>query len=73
MLCVKSIRISFLYSRYTRDIFIYRLVNHALRLQEIDIIWKFGYFIKDLYMQLERLYTETPSEKRARITYRGQM
>jgi tetratricopeptide (TPR) repeat protein len=38
---------------YTRDCFLYRLINKALRTQNIDIIFKFRFFIQDLYNQLK--------------------
>jgi hypothetical protein len=64
---------SSLFHRYTRDTFLYRLLNHALRLQEIDVIWKFGFFIKDLHQQLVHLHAETPLKSRSTVVYRGQM
>ncbi|CAF1319874.1 unnamed protein product, partial [Didymodactylos carnosus] len=39
-------------SWYTRDSFIYRLLNKALRTRDIDVIFKFRFFIADLYWQL---------------------
>ncbi|CAF1013290.1 unnamed protein product [Rotaria sordida] len=46
---------------YTRDCFLYRLLNKALRTENIDIIFKFRFFIKELFHQLNEasnLYTE---------------
>ncbi|CAF2066207.1 unnamed protein product [Rotaria magnacalcarata] len=43
---------------YTRDSFIYRLVNKALRTLDIDIISKFRFFIVDLYQQLKQCHTD---------------
>ena len=73
MLSIENIETLSLYCRYTRDTFVYRLLNHALRVQEIDVICKFGFFVKDLYQQLEQLYTDTPQESRAKVVYRGQV
>ncbi|UJR18513.1 hypothetical protein I4U23_005420 [Adineta vaga] len=43
---------------YTRDSFVYRIINRALRTQNIDIIFKFRYFITDLYTHLLELHKE---------------
>ncbi|UJR17447.1 hypothetical protein I4U23_004342 [Adineta vaga] len=58
---------------YTRDCFIYRSLNQALRYQDFDKIYKFRYIIKDLYKQLKQLYNEQSLElKKFNIVYRGQ-
>jgi hypothetical protein len=41
---------------YSRDSFAYRLVNKALRTQNLAIIFKFRFFIRDVYMQLKKLH-----------------
>ena len=41
---------------YTKDSFIYRLLNKAFRTENIDIIFKFRFFIIDLYRQLKQLH-----------------
>ncbi|CAF0724202.1 unnamed protein product, partial [Didymodactylos carnosus] len=45
-------------SWYTRDSFVYRLLNKALRTRDIDIIFKFRFFIADLYRQLQKEYSK---------------
>ncbi|CAF0999918.1 unnamed protein product [Didymodactylos carnosus] len=40
---------------YTRDSFLYRVLNKALREQDIDILYSLRYFIKDFHLQLEEL------------------
>lgn len=40
---------------YTRDSFVYRLVNKALRTRDIYLIFKFRFFIQDVYKQLKDL------------------
>ncbi|CAF1169420.1 unnamed protein product [Adineta steineri] len=40
---------------YTRDCFIYCMLNKALRTHDIEVISKFGFFIKDLHNQLKDL------------------
>ena len=41
---------------YTKESFLYPMLNRALRLTEIDIILKIAFFIKDLDQELEQLY-----------------
>lgn len=41
---------------YTLDSFVYRLLNKALRTQDIDTIFKFRFFISALYHQLHDCY-----------------
>jgi tetratricopeptide (TPR) repeat protein len=60
---------------YTRDSFVYRLVNRALRTQDIDEILVFYPFIADLHDQLRVLHDEflnmdPPDEL---TVYRGQL
>ena len=38
---------------YTRDSFLYRLVNKALRTRDISLIFKFRFIIQDIYKQLK--------------------
>ena len=59
---------------YTRECFIYPLLNRALRLMKSDIIVDMGFFIHDLHRQLAQLHREQmPSYKGALFTlYRGQ-
>jgi hypothetical protein len=54
---------------YTRDCFIYRMLNNALRKHNIEMITKFGFFIKDLHRQLELLPATLPPE--TFYVYRG--
>ncbi|CAF3971426.1 unnamed protein product [Rotaria sp. Silwood1] len=53
---------------YTRDCFLYRILNKALRMQDVDILYKFRFFIADLHLQLK----ETTNIKSMIIVYRGQ-
>lgn len=55
---------------YTRDCFVYRMLNKALRTHNVEIITKFGFFIKDLHHQLELLSANLPLETFS--VYRGQ-
>ncbi|CAF1457772.1 unnamed protein product [Adineta steineri] len=65
---------------YTRDTFLYRLLNQALREQDIDTLYALRYFIKDLHLQLETVHeshhsgTNNSSTESTRHTvYRGQL
>jgi tetratricopeptide (TPR) repeat protein len=53
---------------YTRQSFLYRLLNKALRVQNIDLIYLFRFYIRDLYNQLSTC--KCPSTIRV---YRGQL
>ena len=52
---------------YTRDSFVYRMLNKALRAQNIDILFLFRFFIRDLGEQLKRNQWMSPGS-----AYRGQ-
>ncbi|CAF1067051.1 unnamed protein product [Rotaria sordida] len=53
---------------YTRDSFLYRLLNKALRVQNIDLLFRFRFFIDDIEKQLKN--HQYPSSV---ILYRGQV
>ncbi|CAF1106299.1 unnamed protein product [Rotaria sordida] len=57
---------------YTRDIFMYSMINQALRTQDIEILMKMGFFIRDLHLQIEQLYIQQFKNKETFIVYRGQ-
>jgi hypothetical protein len=61
---------------YTRNTFIYYLINRALRQNNLEVIFLFGFFIKDMYTQLKTEHenfrinhTHNPIVK----VYRGQI
>ena len=59
---------------YTRDSFVYRILNHALRVQDLEIIRKFSPVIRDLHLQLHKHFQDycRSSERTIRCVYRGQ-
>ena len=58
---------------YTRDIFIYSMINLALRTQDIEIIMKMAFFMRDLHQQIEQLYHQQfESNNQKLVVYRGQ-
>lgn len=58
---------------YTADSFLYRLLNKALRTENIDIIYKFRLFLTDLDHQIRELHKEQLASLKPKETfYRGQ-
>ncbi|CAF0946743.1 unnamed protein product [Didymodactylos carnosus] len=58
---------------YTKDSFLYRLLNKAFRTQDIETIFKYRYFITDLYSQLKALHLQLlKSDEKTMTVYRGQ-
>jgi hypothetical protein len=53
-------------SWYTRDSFLFRVVNMALRSKNIVIIWKFRFIIQDIYQQLEALHEKQRKESKGK-------
>ena len=43
---------------YTRDTFLYKMVNMALRTENVAIVWRLRFYIQDLYQQLKRVHAE---------------
>ena len=43
---------------YTRDTFLYKMVNMALRTENIAVVWRLRFYIQDLYEQLKRLHAD---------------
>jgi tetratricopeptide (TPR) repeat protein len=60
---------------YTYDCFLYSMLNRALRMMEVDIIIKMGFFMRDLYQHITALHTEQYAgynHSNSFIVYRGQ-
>src|SRR3984957_16921242 len=56
---------------YTRECFTYQMLNRALRTQEVEIIIKMGFFLRDIHRQIEELHSQ--AEHHGVFTvYRGQ-
>lgn len=53
---------------YSRESFVYRLLNKALRVQNIDSLFLFRFVITDIYQQLKQNQCQTPVR-----VYRGQV
>ena len=59
---------------YTRETFIYQMLNRALRLLEADIIVRMGFFVHDLHRQIEQLHKDQLSQYHGQhfTVHRGQ-
>jgi tetratricopeptide (TPR) repeat protein len=53
---------------YTRESFLYKMLNKALRIQNIDVLFLFRFFIRDIHRALERNQCQSPVR-----VYRGQV
>ncbi|CAF1460927.1 unnamed protein product [Adineta steineri] len=61
---------------YTCDMFLYRMLNRALRLMDGDIIIRMGFFIGDLHRDIEQLHQKQhtgPTAADSSPVYRGQV
>ena len=56
---------------YTRECFIYSMLNRALRTQGVEIIIKMESFIRDLQRQIEQLHSQSDNID-SFLIYRGQ-
>lgn len=57
---------------YTREAFAYRMLNHSLRILEIDTIAMMGFFMKDVHDQIKKLYLQNSNKQEKFTVYRGQ-
>jgi tetratricopeptide (TPR) repeat protein len=60
---------------YTYDCFLYSMLNLALRLMNVDIMIKIGFFISDLHRHIEQLHSEQfggQNSSNSFQVYRGQ-
>ncbi|CAF1997155.1 unnamed protein product, partial [Rotaria magnacalcarata] len=58
---------------YTKEIFLYGMLNRGLRSLDMETMCKLGFFIRKLHLQLEQLHQEqSASFKKSFIVYRGQ-
>ncbi|CAF3782308.1 unnamed protein product [Rotaria sp. Silwood1] len=56
---------------YTKELFIYSILNRVLRTQDIDIIMKIGFFLQDFHQQIKQIHSMTKHSSKM-IVYRGQ-
>ncbi|CAF4576169.1 unnamed protein product, partial [Rotaria socialis] len=58
---------------YTKQMFLYGMLNRALRMLDMEGMTKLGFFIRSLHLQLEQLHKEQSVDfQKAFIVYRGQ-
>jgi tetratricopeptide (TPR) repeat protein len=58
---------------YTYQCFLYSMLNRALRMMEVELIIKMGFFVRDLHEHLVQLHSEQYAENSTSfIVYRGQ-
>ena len=60
---------------YTYDCFLYSMLNKSLRVMDIDLIIKMGFFIRDLHKHITALHSEQyggQNHSNSFIVYRGQ-
>ncbi|CAF1605063.1 unnamed protein product [Didymodactylos carnosus] len=58
---------------YTRDTFLYRILNRALRQHNVQLCFLFGFFVRDLYRQLKEEYEKLKAAQLTSTVYRGQV
>jgi hypothetical protein len=56
---------------YTRECFIYAMLNKALRTHDIEIIMRIDWFIRDMHRQIEQLHKQS-NIQHPFVVYRGQ-
>lgn len=56
---------------FTRECFIYSMLNKALRVPDIDMINQMGFFIRDLHRTIKDFHKKYNKQKRL-VVYRGQ-
>ncbi|CAF1167656.1 unnamed protein product [Adineta steineri] len=60
---------------YTSECFLYSMLNQALRLMDVDIILRMGFFISDLHHDIQRLHSkqlDSQQSSKTSTVYRGQ-
>jgi tetratricopeptide (TPR) repeat protein len=61
---------------YTREGFLYRVLNQALRSMDIDVIIIMGFFIQDLHNRIKKLHSKQFGDRHSAkpfVVYRGQV
>ena len=57
---------------YTLESFLYRRLNHALRIFDIETLIKMKFFIQDLHEQIKQRHSQLVRAKEPFVVYRGQ-
>ena len=56
---------------YTKEGVLYRALNRALRLQDVEFLSQIGFFVRDLHRQIQQRHYEN-HDRSKKILYRGQ-
>ncbi|CAF1469917.1 unnamed protein product [Adineta steineri] len=56
---------------YTRKCFIYHIINKAFQMQNLEMLIKVGFFIRDLHQQINESYVRNDKSD-IKVVYRGQ-
>ncbi|CAF1003116.1 unnamed protein product [Adineta steineri] len=54
---------------YTRECFISSMIHRALRLYDIEILYKLAFFIRDLHKQINDSYLQSPDHQKLTVYY----
>ncbi|CAF2094594.1 unnamed protein product, partial [Rotaria magnacalcarata] len=57
---------------YTRDFFIYSMINRALRTMDTEVIIKMGFFLLAVHQQIQELHRQQSNTRVPLTVYRGQ-
>ncbi|CAF3328461.1 unnamed protein product [Rotaria socialis] len=58
---------------YTKPMFLYGMLNRALRMLDMEVMTKFGFFIRRLHIELKQLHQEQLADlQKVSTVYRGQ-
>ncbi|CAF3294386.1 unnamed protein product [Rotaria socialis] len=58
---------------YTKPMFLFSMLNRALRMLDMEVMIKLGFFIRSLHLQLERLHqVQSANFQQTFTVYRGQ-
>jgi tetratricopeptide (TPR) repeat protein len=57
---------------YTQECFTYQLLNQALRTQDVRVLIKIGFFLRDVHRHIAQLHSETEHSNGVFVVYRGQ-
>ncbi|CAF1483194.1 unnamed protein product, partial [Adineta steineri] len=58
---------------YSKETFLYSIINRSLRILDVKIIMKIVFFMHDLHCQIEHLYQEWIDKPNLLTVYRGQI
>jgi tetratricopeptide (TPR) repeat protein len=57
---------------YTRECFMYSMLNRALRLYDMEILTQITFFVRDLHQQINQIHAKSNEQQQQMIVYHGQ-